>query len=164
MAEPEELDEAAARVDTGANRAVCTDWNESRLWRAIGDLMEIAPRVAMRVLLHADIEVTENRNRAVFQTVNLSTSGALLQGHEILNPGTDFDFLFRLPGGGLIDGTAEVVRQTNPAREGVEGVGARFVDIHRPSSATGDRLGLRISDFGFRNCHHRPIRPKRSTF
>lgn len=133
LADPECIDEATSRVDLGANRAICTDWNESRLWRAIGDLLEIAPRVSMRVLLHADVEVTRNRNRAIFQTVNVSTTGALLQGHEVLEPGTHFKFLFRLPGGGLIDGTAEVVRRTNATREGVEGVGTRFADFREPS-------------------------------
>lgn len=131
LAEPECLDEAQSRVDLGANRAICTDWNEARLWRAIGDLLEIAPRVSMRVLLHADVEVTRNRSRAIFQTVNVSRSGALLQGHETLDPGTNFNFLFRLPGGGLIDGTAEVVRRTNSSREGVEGVGTRFAEINQ---------------------------------
>jgi CheY-like chemotaxis protein len=133
LAEPDHIDEAQARVDLGANRAICTDWNEARLWRAIGDLLEVAPRVSMRVLIHADVEVTRNRNRAIFQTVNVSKSGALLQGHDSLDPGTNFNFLFRLPGGGLIDGTAEVVRRTNSSREGVEGVGARFADIRAPS-------------------------------
>jgi hypothetical protein len=129
LTDHDRLGEAQTRVDLGANRAICTDWNETQLWRAIGDLLEIAPRVSMRVLLHADVEVTRNRNRAIFQTVNVSRSGALLQGHEILEPGTSFNFLFRLPGGGLIDGTAEVVRRTNSSREGVEGVGTRFADI-----------------------------------
>lgn len=132
LAEPDKIDEAQSRVDLGANRAICTDWNEARLWRAIGDLLDIAPRVSMRVLLHADVEVTRNRNRAIFQTVNVSRSGALLQGHEVLDPGTTFNFLFRLPGGGLIDGTAEVVRRTNSSREGIEGVGTRFSEINEP--------------------------------
>lgn len=133
LADPDQIDEAQAQVDLGANRAICSDWNESRLWQAIGDLLEIAPRVSMRVLLHADVEVTSNRNRAIFQTVNVSTTGALLQGHENLDLGTNFNFLFRLPGGGLIDGIAEVVRRTNLAREGVEGVGTRFAEIREPS-------------------------------
>ncbi len=137
LADPDHMDEAQSRVDLGANRAICTDWNEARLWRAIGDLLEIAPRVSMRVLLHADVEVTRNRNRAIFQTVNVSRSGALLQGHETLDPGTNFNFLFRLPGGGLIDGTAEVVRRTNSSREGVEGVGTRFADMNE---STFERL------------------------
>ena len=133
LAEPDCIDEAQSKVDLGANRAICTDWNEARLWRAIGDLLEIAPRVSMRVLLHADAEVTSNRNRAIFQTVNVSRSGALLQGHEMLEPGTNFNFLFRLPGGGLIDGSAEVIRRTNSSREGVEGLGTRFADINDSS-------------------------------
>jgi hypothetical protein len=133
LADPDRMDEAQSRVDLGANRAICTDWNEARLWRAIGDLLEIAPRVSMRVLLHADVEITRNRNRAIFQTVNVSHTGALLQGHESLDPGTNFNFLFRLPGGGLIDGSAEVVRRTNSSREGIEGVGTRFADINESS-------------------------------
>ena len=142
LAEPDEIEKAQSQVDLGANRAVCTDWNESRLWQAIGDLLEIAPRVSMRVLLHADVEVTNNRNRAIFQTVNVSTTGALLQGHDVLDPGTSFNFLFRLPGGGLIDGIAEVVRRTNLAREGVEGVGTRFAEIREPCR---DRLTAHLS-------------------
>jgi hypothetical protein len=80
----------------------------------------------MRVLMHLDVEIENERSRAIFQTVNVSISGALLQGSEHLTPGESFDFLFRLPGGGLIEGAAEVVRQTNPLREGVDGIGSRF--------------------------------------
>ena len=80
----------------------------------------------MRVLMHAEVEVVDSQNRTIFQTVNVSVSGALLQGRHEFEPGQNFDFLFRLPGGGLIEGTAEVVRQTNPMREGIEGVGTRF--------------------------------------
>lgn len=133
LSEPTQLDEAQRLVDSGANRAICTDWNEARLWRAIGDLLEIAPRVFMRVLLHAAVEVQNPDNSAVFQTVNVSVSGALLQGARPMDPGRTFDFLFRLPGGGLIEGSADVVRQTNPMREGLEGIGARFTAFHGDS-------------------------------
>jgi hypothetical protein len=108
---------------------------------SIGDLMEVAPRVFMRVLMHLDIEVKNERSRAIFQTVNVSISGALLQGSDRLSPGETFDFLFRLPGGGLIEGTAEVVRQTNPLREGVDGVGTRFTSFRE---ACEERLSSHI--------------------
>lgn len=129
LAEPELLDDAQSIVDLGANRAICCDWSEARLWQAIGDLLEVAPRVWMRVLMHADIEVKNQRNRAIFQTVNMSISGVLLQGSDQLVPGETFEFLFRLPGGGLVEGSAEVVRQTNPLREGVDGIGSRFTSF-----------------------------------
>jgi CheY-like chemotaxis protein len=87
LAEPELLDDAQSVVDLGANRAICCDWSEARLWQAIGDLTEVAPRIFMRVLMHADIEIKNNRNRAIFQTVNVSVSGVLLQGSDQLSPG-----------------------------------------------------------------------------
>ena len=129
LAEPELLDDAQSVVDLGVNRAICCEWSEARLWQAIGDLMEVAPRIFMRVLMHADIEIKNAKDRAIFQTVNVSVSGVLLQGSDHLTPGETFEFLFRLPGGGLIEGSAEVVRQTNPLREGVDGIGTRFTSF-----------------------------------
>ena len=129
LAEPELLDDAQSVVDLGANRAICCEWSEARLWQAIGDLMEVAPRIFMRVLMHADLEIKNGKDRAIFQTVNVSVSGVLLQGSDDLTPGETFDFLFRLPGGGLVEGSAEVVRQTNPLREGVDGIGTRFTSF-----------------------------------
>ena len=123
------IDDAQTHVDLGANRAICTDWSDARLLQSIGDLLEIAPRVFMRVLMHAEVEIQSTPDRAIFQTVNVSVSGALLQGSEQLDPGQPFDFLFRLPGGGLVEGAAEIVRQTNPMREGVDGMGARFTSF-----------------------------------
>jgi hypothetical protein len=133
LSDPTLIEDAQTHVDIGANRAICSDWNESRLWRAVGDLLEIAPRVFMRVLMHAEIELKSSSDKAVFQTVNVSVSGALLQGTKLVDPGGSFDFLFRLPGGGLVEGSAEVVRQTNPMREGVEGIGARFISFREQS-------------------------------
>ena len=129
LADPSLIDDAQTHVDLGANRAICTDWSEARLLQAIGDLLEIAPRVFMRVLMHAEIEIQSTPDQAIFQTVNVSVSGALLQGSDQLGPGQAFDFLFRLPGGGLVEGAAEVVRQTNPMREGIDGMGARFLSF-----------------------------------
>jgi len=129
LAESDHLDDAQAIVDLGANRAICCEWSEARLWRSIGDLMEVAPRIFMRVLMHLDIEIKNQSSRAIFQTVNVSVSGVLLQGSDELSPGETFDFLFRLPGGGLIEGSAEVVRQTNPLREGVDAIGTRFTNF-----------------------------------
>ena len=129
LAEPDFLDDAQALVDLGVNRAISADWVDARLWQAIGDLLHIAPRVYMRVLVHADIDVSPTRERTIFQTVNVSASGLLLQGFDELSLGGEFGFLFRLPGGGLIEGTAEVVRRSNPMREGIQGIGTRFLEF-----------------------------------
>jgi CheY-like chemotaxis protein len=141
LAKEDNLDDAQSIVDLGANRAICCEWSEARLWSSIGDLMEVAPRIFMRVLMHLDIEIKNQRSRAIFQTVNVSASGALLQGSDQLAPGETFEFLFRLPGGGLVEGSAEVVRQTNPLREGVDGIGTRFTNFRENCK---DRLEAHI--------------------
>jgi len=129
LADPESLDDAQNQVDLGANRAICSDWSEARLLQSVSDLLDIAPRICMRVLLHTNLAISNINDRITFQTANVSISGALLQGTEKVMPSDNFTFLFRLPGGGLVEGSAEVVRRTNRLREGVEGVGVRFVSL-----------------------------------
>jgi hypothetical protein len=133
LADPESLDDAQNQVDLGANRAICTEWSEARLLQSVSDLLDIAPRVGLRVPLQTDLAVMNSNERIIFHTINVSTSGALLQGSDDINPSDSFSYLFRLPGGGLVEGTAEIVRHTNRLREGVEGVGARFGSFEGPS-------------------------------
>jgi len=133
LADPEYIDDAQNQVNFGANHAICTDWSETRLLQSVRDLLDIAPRVSMRVRLQTNLAITNTDDRMIFQTVNISTSGALLQGSDDIKPRETFSFLFRLPGGGLVDGFAEVVRLTNRLREGVEGIGARFARLQGAS-------------------------------
>ncbi len=130
LAEPGFLEAAQGLVALGANRAVGMDWATSRLWQAIGDLLDVAPRVAMRALVYADVEVQGGRDRSLYQTVNLSVSGMLLRGAEQFTPGARFDLLFCLPADPRpIEGTAEIVRRASGEREGVQGLGIRFLHL-----------------------------------
>ncbi len=130
LAEPDHIDDALALVDLGVNRAIGLDWSESRLQQAIGDLLEVAPRITLRVLVHLKVEVQQASKRALYQTVNVSRTGMLLRGDDDLDPGTRFSFFFGIPDGRrLVEGTGEVVRRSNPIREGTAGLGIRFVRI-----------------------------------
>lgn len=130
LAQPEDLDEALALVDLGVNRAISLDWPEARLHQAIGDLLDVAPRISLRVLVHLKVEVSNQSKRALYQTVNISKSGMLIRGDQALDPGTRFSFFFGIPDGRrLVEGTGEVVRRTNPIREGTAGLGIRFIRI-----------------------------------
>ncbi len=130
LAEPDHLDDAMALVDLGVNRAISLEWPEGRLHQAIGDLLEVAPRVSIRVLVHLKIEITDQSKRALYQTVNISRTGMLIRGDQALDPGTRFSFFFGIPDGRrLVEGTGEVVRRTNPVHEGTSGLGIRFVRI-----------------------------------
>jgi DNA-binding NarL/FixJ family response regulator len=130
LSENEYLDDALALTDLGVNRAVSLDWSEGRLHQAIGDLLEVAPRISLRVLVHLKVELGDQAKRGLYQTVNISRTGMLLRGDDDLDPGTRFSFFFGIPDGRrLVEGTGEVVRKTNPMREGAHGIGVRFVRI-----------------------------------
>lgn len=130
LAEPDHIDDALALVDLGVNRAISLEWSEGRLHRAIGDLLEVSPRISLRVLVHLKVEVSQESKRSLYQTVNISKTGMLLRGDDGLEPGTRFSFFFGIPDGRrLVEGTGEVVRKTNPIREGTAGLGIRFVRL-----------------------------------
>ncbi len=130
LAEEDHLEDAGAMVDLGVNRAVGLDWPEGRLHQAIADLLEVAPRISLRVLVHLKVEITDQSKRALYQTVNVSRTGMLLRGDDALDPGTRFSFFFGIPDGRrLVEGTGEVVRRTNATREGAAGLGVRFIRI-----------------------------------
>ena len=130
LAEPDFLDDAQALVDLGVNRVISLEWPEARLHQSISDLLNVAPRVSLRVLVHVKVEVQDNATRALYQTVNISQTGMLLRGDDRLDPGTRFSFFFGIPDGRrLVEGTAEVVRRTNPMREGAAGLGVRFIRL-----------------------------------
>jgi DNA-binding NarL/FixJ family response regulator len=130
LSEPDHLEDALALVDLGVNRAVSFEWPEGRMHQAIGDLLDVAPRIALRALVHLKVEVHNESKRALYQTVNVSRTGMLLRGNDDLSPGTRFSFFFGIPEGRrLVEGTAEVVRKANPMREGTSGLGVRFIRI-----------------------------------
>jgi len=130
LADPGNIDDALAQVDLGVNRAIGIDWPEGRLHRAIADLLEVAPRISLRVLVHMKVEVENQNRRSLYQTVNISRTGMLLRGDDDIDPGTRFSFFFGIPDGRrLVEGTAEVVRKTNPMREGTSGLGVRFIRL-----------------------------------
>jgi CheY-like chemotaxis protein len=141
LAEPGFLDAAQGMVAIGANRAVSLDWSSSRLWQAVGDLLNVAPRVTMRAFVHADVDAGNGGSRSLLQTVNVSTSGMLLRGTEGFSHGAHFDFVFSLPGDPRpLEGTAQVVRKTDSGREPVEGVGVRFVHLREDGKYRLDRF------------------------
>jgi len=130
VARPGFLEAAQTLLSLGANRAVGLHWTDSRLWQAVGDLLNVAPRARLRSMLFADVESDGDSDRHLYQTVNISRTGMLLRGDELFTPGTVFDFAFRLPSEPRpVEGRAEVVRRTDPFRDGVRGIGARFVNL-----------------------------------
>lgn len=128
----EHLDEAMALLDHGVNRVVSLDWPRSRIWQAIADLLAVAPRIRLTAPIRLNLPRELARDSIVLTTSNISISGALLTGFRPLPMGTRFHFILEIPGERLaIRGSAEVVRRTSEQREGVDGVGVRYLDLPR---------------------------------
>jgi hypothetical protein len=146
LAEPGFLEAAQSLVAAGANRAVSLDWSASRLWQAVGDLLNVAPRINMRALVYANGAASHQTDRSLYQSLNVSLSGMLLHGADSFAPGAHFDFVFSLPGEPRpLEGSAEVVRRTNPAREGEQGVGVRFLHFREDGRFRLERfIGSRL--------------------
>ena len=98
LCKPDDLEAAHLYVDHGANRAISLGWTEARLWRAFSDLLEVAPRAAVRSLVHLEVTYDDGIRRDVCRSVNISATGMLLTGPVAFRPGTELGITFRLPG------------------------------------------------------------------
>ena len=130
LSRPSFFEAARAMLPIGANRAASLSWTDSRVWQAIDDLLHVAPRARLKSMLFADVQTNGGRERYLYRTVNLSRTGVLLAGDQLFTAGIAFDFAFRLPSEPRpVEGRAEVVRRTVLDREGLSGIGARFVSL-----------------------------------
>ena len=130
VAEPGSLDEAAGWIDHGANRVIGTEWADARVWQAVGDLLKVAPRVALRALVQIELGAQASQESELLRTENISISGMLLRGGQVLGPGARFDFTLGVPGEGTpIRGSAEVVRRAPEFGDREVAFGVRFVSF-----------------------------------
>ncbi len=122
------VEEASRYVGRGANRAVSTSLDATRLQEVIAGLLAVAPRVGVRVMASLEIHLEEGKTLAMCQTENLSATGMLIRTHVGYPIGSHIRFEFGLPGDPrMVRGEAEVVRHTLYERESVAGVGVRFL-------------------------------------
>ena len=133
-------DSAQALVGKGANRVVPVDDLEGRLVTAIEELARPAARLPVRIPARVQLFASGRPLRLMAQIDNISTSGMLLRGVTQFPVGTTFGFEMVVPDEAKpIRGTAEIMRLTDPRREEVNGVGARFVSFEG-----SDRLRLEM--------------------
>ncbi len=130
VADDSRMDEAMRFEGAGVNRVMADRWTGAHLWQALADLLEVAPRVAVRTLAHVDIQLGGDRKEDLARSVNLSASGVLLESPTRLRPGTPVRLTFRLPQEiRPVRGVGEVVRNAQSEREGVDGFAVRFLAL-----------------------------------
>lgn len=130
LCDPDHVDNAYRYVDRGVNRAVAVNWNASRFWQAMADLLDVAPRISMCAPVNLEIVVGGQSHTRLCQTGNISRTGMLLLGDPIFEAGTDLGFSLSFPDDPEpVQGEAEVVRSTDMKREDCQGFAVRFLSF-----------------------------------
>jgi len=138
LTDREVTEQARTYLNRGANRVLALDCPDRRLTETLTELLDVAPRIRVRLLVTVEVGSGLERAEDLGRIENLSRTGMLVTGTRRYIPGTEFDFEFFVPGSDeSVRGTARVVRLTDPEREGVEGLGARFIEL---AAAASDRL------------------------
>jgi DNA-binding response OmpR family regulator len=151
MAEPGTDEHARELIGNGVNRVMLLDDPEELIEKQVADLLDIAPRAAVRYATRLYTSLDNGTEEIFGQTANLSVSGMLVQTPTPLEPGQQvvFEILIEDREGAVV-GEAEIVRLASKDREGLDGVGVRFLGFRDDcrdildsviEDAIGDLLG-----------------------
>jgi len=126
----DKIGEAEAFIGRGVNRVLRLEASERSLQWVVADLLDVAPRKSARFTARLEVTLGEAKETFFCQTANVSTTGMLLETERHYEPGTRFRFQFRLPSDERPgEGVAEVVRRALRARDEIDGLGVRFVEM-----------------------------------
>ena len=136
LAEPDGVEAAWPMIGRGVNQIMLVSDPPERIREQIAILLDVAPRATVHLPTRLETAFGNKGREILCQTENLSMSGMLVKTRRQLEIGSMVAFKIVLPdGAGTIRGRGELVRRSKPNREGVEGLGIRFLDF----SADSDR-------------------------
>ncbi len=129
------MGQARAWLDRGISRVVAIDAIAQELRATVATLIGVAPRVRLRASVRMALAAAQVPAARTGRTVNISSSGMLVSCPDGIAVGHAVRFEIALPTSDLtIQGLAQVVRTTDPAQEGVRGIGARFTSFVGPGA------------------------------
>lgn len=123
LAESGQAVTAQKYVGNGADRVVPLEEAQAKIHDVLSELLDLAPRKAVRIAAKLAIEIGDAKEMLICQTVNISMSGMLIKTAKQYEPGTQLDFQFSIPDERWpIIGKAEIMRQAQGGS-----IGVRFV-------------------------------------
>jgi len=144
MAEPNSEDKVRQLIGHGVNRVMLTVDPPKVVSLQVAELLEIAPRASLRLSTRMLVEVEDGFAEALGAVVNISAAGLLLETDADLEPGQHVIISIDVgPQLEPVAAKAEIVRQADPKREGIEGIGAQFLAFAGDSQ---NRLETILSD------------------
>lgn len=130
LAAPGGADAALALVGHGVNRVMLAGDPPELIGQRVAELLHIAPRTTVRLPMRFLAEVADGAEEALGAVVNLSATGLLVETDADLEPGQHVVLSVDLgPRLEPLRLKAEVVRRADPARDAIEGVGLRYLDL-----------------------------------
>ena len=130
LARPGRADESLALVGRGVNRVMLSGDPPELIGQRAADLLHIAPRTTFRFSTRLLVDVADGMEESLGAVVNISATGLLLETDADLEPGQHVIISIDVPEQEEpLAVKAEVVRHADPERDGVEGIGARFLSF-----------------------------------
>jgi hypothetical protein len=128
-------------LNRGVNRVILDEATDWELESAIGDLLQVEPRVPLGQSVRLELPLAGKSERVMAQIDNVSSSGMLIRGRWDVEIGAPVAFEFTPPDERRsIRGLAEVVRPTVRKREGLVGYGLQFVRLENDGRQRLDRF------------------------
>ncbi len=104
--------------------------HDGHLHQALYELLSVSARCSGRLLATIEVDFGASTVERVYQTVNISKTGLLLKARKIPDPGAVLACRLQLPQSDEpVSTIVEVVRVTDPDKEGFSGFGVRILDF-----------------------------------
>jgi response regulator RpfG family c-di-GMP phosphodiesterase len=130
VAGPQAAHDSQGQIARGVNRVVNVDAPESIIEKQVAELLDVAPRADVRLTARIVFDLAEGSLQVDGQTANVSLTGMLLQTTTTFEPGQEVVFEFMADErGDMVSGRGEVVRSADARREGLQGIGIRFMEF-----------------------------------
>ncbi len=121
-------DEARQLIGHGVNRVMLAVDPPKLIAQQVAELLDIAPRTTLRLSTRLLVEVADGSEETLGAVVNLSSTGFLLETDADFEPGQHIILSIDIDNQtDPLSAKAEVVRRTDPDRDGLEGIGVRFL-------------------------------------
>ena len=130
LANPGNEDEARQLIGRGVNRVMLAVDPPKFIAQQVAVLLEIAPRTTLRLTTELLVKLADGSEEVLGAVVNMSAAGLLLETNADLEPGQHVILSIDIEHQDEpVSAKAEVVRKADPSRDGVEGIGVRFLSF-----------------------------------
>lgn len=146
VSNPRATQDARDQIGHGVNRVVSVGDPENVIEKHVAELLDVAPRANVGLTARLTFVLADGTLEVEGHTANISGTGMLLQTTTNFEPGQEVVFEFMADErGDLVSGRAEIVRSADAGKEGLQGIGIRFLEFdgdgrERMEAVLGDSL------------------------